>query len=681
VSKKSYYKPSAPKVQKPQNNATLKQRSDLTIQESEKWSLMAIESAPYGVLVHDEDGNILIFNTQLEKISGYRKDEIPDIATWIQKVYPDEAYRNLVLKQRESDIPIDRRRVREAIITRKDGEKRICGFSSVLSSVGIRTVYIKDISALRRAEDSLRESEERFRLLTEAAFEGILIHKDGVLLNANDQFFEMFGYQAREVLGRQAIPMVIAPESAPFIKKHIREETSIPYEVTGLKKDGTTFPILIQAKTMEYHDSDVGVAAIRDLSYRRQAESELRNSEERFRALTENLRQVFWLFDWKNQKVEYVSPAYEEVWGRRVEGLYENYAEWAASIYPDDVPYAEETFARIVETGGGEAREYRIVRPDGTVSWISDRGFAIKDKYGDVVRIAGIAEDITERRQALEALAESEEKFRTVTEQSPNMIFINRGGRVVYANRQCEMLMGFSSDEFYSLEFDFMELIAPESRQLIQSNFKRHMQGEEIEPYEYVLINQKGRRIEVIITTRLINYEGERSILGIVTDITERKQAEKALRAKDRAMERQAQSLAEVNTALKVLLEQREKEKADVKEALLANIKKLIFPYIEKLEARRLDDDAQTYVNIVKSNLNDLIAPLANSLYSKYFELTPSEIQIADLIKAGKTSKDIASMLNVSPKAISFHRGNLRKKLGLANKKINLRTYLQSFPQ
>jgi PAS domain S-box-containing protein len=297
------------------------------------------------------------------------------------------------------------------------------------------------------------------------------------------------------------------------------------------------------------------------------------------------------------------------------------------------------------------------------------------------MRIAGIAEDITERRQAIEALAESEEKFRTFTEQSPNMIFINHQGRVVYANRQCEQIMGFSRDEFYAPEFDFMELIAPESRQLIQSNFKRHAQGEDIEPYEYTILNKRGRRIEVIITTRLINYEGKRSTLGIVTDITERKQAEKNLQAKDRAMERQAQSLEEVNTALKVLLEQRENEKAEVKEAFLANIKKLIFPYIEKLETGRLGDDAQTYVNIVKSNLTDLISPLANSLSSNYFELTPSEIQIADLIKAGKTSKDIAAMLNVSPKAVSFHRGNLRKKLGLVNKKINLRTYLQSFPQ
>ncbi len=113
---------------------------------------------------------------------------------------------------------------------------------------------------------------------------------------------------------------------------------------------------------------------------------------------------------------------------------------------------------------------------------------------------------------------------------------------------------------------------------------------------------------------------------------------------------------------------------------MLADIKKLVYPYIEKLENKGLDDDAQTFVNIIMSNINNLISPFATTLSSKYFSLTPSEIQIADLIKHGKTSKEIASMLNVSPKAVSFHRGNLRKKLGLLNKKINLRTYLHTFP-
>jgi DNA-binding CsgD family transcriptional regulator len=177
-----------------------------------------------------------------------------------------------------------------------------------------------------------------------------------------------------------------------------------------------------------------------------------------------------------------------------------------------------------------------------------------------------------------------------------------------------------------------------------------------------------------------INYGGQTATLAMAYDITDRKRAEEGLREKDNKLELQAKNLTEMNTALKVLLEQLKKEKTDIKESLLADIKKLVYPYFEKLENISLNQDAQTFVNIIKSNINDLISPLASNLSSKYFALTPSEIQIADLIRHGKTSKEIASMLNVSPKAVSFHRGNLRRKLGLLNKKINLRTYLQTFP-
>ena len=96
--------------------------------------------------------------------------------------------------------------------------------------------------------------------------------------------------------------------------------------------------------------------------------------------------------------------------------------------------------------------------------------------------------------------------FRTFTDQSPNMIFINQGGRIVYVNKRCVEDMGYSREEFFAPDFDSMSLIAPESIDLIRTNFKRHMTGEDIEPYEYSLINKKGQKIEAIITTKLINY-------------------------------------------------------------------------------------------------------------------------------------------------------------------------------
>ena len=293
----------------------------------------------------------------------------------------------------------------------------------------------------------------------------------------------------------------------------------------------------------------------------------------------------------------------------------------------------------------------------------------------------GVLEKANEQlRLKIAALQQAEAKFKNLAEQSPNMIFINHEGRVVYANKKCVEILGYKLDEFYAADFDFLKLIAPEYIQLIKRNFRRHMEREEIDPYEYALISKFGERIEVIITTKLIDYEGKGAILGIVTNITDRKHAEKKLREKDMKLERQAKNLEEMNTALKILLEQRDKEKADIKENLLISIKKLISPYIEKLENKRLDEETKTYVNIIKSNLAEIIAPISDTLSSQLLGLTPSEIRVANLIKQGMTSKEIASMLHVSPKAVSFHRGNIRKKLGLGNKKVNLYTYLQSFP-
>ena len=161
-------------------------------------------------------------------------------------------------------------------------------------------------------------------------------------------------------------------------------------------------------------------------------------------------------------------------------------------------------------------------------------------------------------------------------------------------------------------------------------------------------------------------------------NISERKQVEEVLRGKEKKLENQAKHLEKINSTLSVLLEHREEEKKKLEENILTNVKKLILPHIEKIHKGSLDGNNKKYLSIIKSDLINLISPFASKLSSKYFDLTPTEIQIADLIKFGKSSKEIASLLNVSSNAISFHRGNIRNKLGLLNKKINLRSYLQS---
>lgn len=131
---------------------------------------------------------------------------------------------------------------------------------------------------------------------------------------------------------------------------------------------------------------------------------------------------------------------------------------------------------------------------------------------------------------------ELEDLFKTIAEKSPNMIFINQGGRIVYVNEKCSEIMGYRREEFYAEDFDFMALIHPDSKNLVTDNFMRHMKGEEIAPYEYKLITKNGSVLTTINSTKLINYEGDRAILGIVTDITDHKKVEEALRMRERQL-------------------------------------------------------------------------------------------------------------------------------------------------
>jgi len=666
------------KIEKLETKLAGNQKADDAPDQGEEFYNLCIESVPYGIMVHDDKGKILIFNSQLEKISGYRKQEIPDVKTWIEKLYPDEEYRKLVIEERRRSASEKRQREKEAIITPKGGEKRLCRFSSILLDSGIRIVFIRDAAQQQQMAELLQESEERFRLLSEAAIEAITIHKDGVLLKANQQFFDLFGYQPHELLGKQLTPLIFAEESVEMVKAKITSGATTPYEAMGIKKDGTRVPIACHAKPLKYQGRDVRIGAIRDLSYRQMAEQALRKSEEKFRTIIDDTPALICRF-LPDGILTFVNNRYCSYFNKdRNDLIGQNFFQFIPKRERKEI---RKHFTSLNQQKSMTTYEHQVIAPNGSLRWQQWTDRAIFNADAKVTEYQSVGIDITELKDTEMALRESEEKFRTVAEQSPNMIFINKQGRIVYANRKCEEMIGYSREELYSSEFDFLTLMAPESIELVKSNFKKHTAGQEVDPSEYTLVNKKGEVIEAIITSKLIAYEGARSILGIVTDITERKQAEYTLKEKDKKLEQQAQHLEEVNTALKVLLEHREREKQELEENLLVNIKKLVFPYLEKLDKGRLEVESQTYLDIIKSNLKDVISPMANTLSSNYLALTPTEIQIADMIKHGKTSKEIAAMLNVSAKAIAFHRGNIRKKLGLTNKKRNLQTYLQSFPQ
>jgi len=163
-----------------------------------------------------------------------------------------------------------------------------------------------------------------------------------------------------------------------------------------------------------------------------------------------------------------------------------------------------------------------------------------------------------------------------------------------------------------------------------------------------------------------------------VEERRERKAAEEALKKREQALELKTRSLEEANTALKVLLQRREEDKADLEEQVLANVRKLILPYLENLKHLKLNENQMAQVEIVEQNIREIVSPFLRNLTSTYLELTPREIQIANLVKEGKTTKEMTDILNISATAVDFHRKNLRSKFGIKNKKTNLMAFLSS---
>jgi len=161
-------------------------------------------------------------------------------------------------------------------------------------------------------------------------------------------------------------------------------------------------------------------------------------------------------------------------------------------------------------------------------------------------------------------------------------------------------------------------------------------------------------------------------------EITALKLTEQALRESQETLNEQKQGLEEANVALKVLLKQRETDKQELEKRFLINVKGLVLPYVEKLRNARLKPKEKTLVEIVETHLQDIITPLMQNLNNANILLTPQEMQVATLVKDGKTSKEIAEILIVSEATVNFHRKNLRTKFGLTNKQTNLRAYLMS---
>jgi len=372
----------------------------------------------------------------------------------------------------------------------------------------------------------LWELDARHAALLEQMRDGVVIIQDGVYRYSNTAAARMGGYETGEVVGKPLLDFV-APESKETILGRYRkrmEGKPVPplYEASLLRKDGTAFVAEISASIVGYEGRPADMAVVRDITERKAREAE-------YMTILRTSIDGFWVADMQGRFLD-VNDAYCRLIGySRDELLNMSIRDVEA------VERGKETAERILKISrvGYDRFESRHRRKDGQVV---DIEVSVNYLPADGGRLFVFLRDITERKATERALQASEAKFRAVAEQSPNMVFINHRGRIVYANRKCVATTGYTREELCSPDFDFLTLIAPEYRDLLTTNYGRHMKGEDVPQVEYAVVTKEGKRIDAILSTALIEYEGDAAILATVTDITEPKRREERINQQNREL-------------------------------------------------------------------------------------------------------------------------------------------------
>jgi PAS domain S-box-containing protein len=333
---------------------------------------------------------------------------------------------------------------------------------------------------------------------------------------------EFSGLAALEILKETGLDL-------PFIlvSRKIDEETAVQLMRAGAHDyfEKGSLKRLVPALERELQKAE-------DRQQRKNAENLLRKSEERFRLITETIEEVFWIVDSEIERMLYISPGFERIWGYPRKSLYANPLSFIDAVHPDDRHQMFSTL-KLQKIGQPYDHEYRIIRPDGAVRWIWDHGYPVRSETGHLSCYVGVAQDITDHKLAEEALKESEEKMRSLTETAADAIMmIDENGAIAYWNPAAERIFGYPAAEVMGKSLTF--LLAPERiHYTFLTGFACYIAtgcGPEWEKtLEMEAVKKDGTVIPVEVSFSVMFLKDKKHAIGIIRDITERKRAEQEL--------------------------------------------------------------------------------------------------------------------------------------------------------
>jgi len=569
-------------------------------------------------------------------------------------------------------------------------------------------VVFHNLTRQRQAENALRLTQ----FSVDNALDPIVwLARRGEIIYANDAACKAVGYTRDEILamGVSDITLDMTPATWEELWEARKEQDGLHSEVLQRRKDGSVFLAEASSKYLLYNGNEYVWVTFRDITKRKRAEEGLKEKAAFLEALVNTSFDGIFVVDGTGRKV-LENERFIELWKIPPE-IAEGEAEPMIQHVAGMAKYSDELYEHVALLRSHPDMSIRdeVELKDGSV--LDRYSSPVAGRDGKYYGRIWAFHDITALKQTQHALQESEARYRHLFDNSPGPIVEIDGSAVMayidelrasevtdlrkhvddHPNiiRECHSLMKFVTVNKAALElYEVPDLesfgesarhfVANAPIELLRGSVLDLAEGTEHAESEQVHLRMNGTEICVHLNWTVDRGKGKTSILVSETDVTERNRAEEALQKSERELQIKSNNLEEANTALRVLLRQRDEDRKTLESAILANVKELVSPYVEKLRAGHLSCAQETYVSMIESGLNDIVSPFLQKMASAYFHFTPTEIEVANLIKSGKTSKEIAKLMNVSTGTIDAHRNNIRKKLGLNNKSTNLQTHLLS---